>query len=87
MGSSRSTAAAAAASTMHVAMAPFVVVGTLVDSMPDWSLRIQERAFLVVDAGGTIVDRGEDVGGNLKAAREKCGVIGGEKLVPQKLWT
>ena len=49
----------------------FAIVGTLVDSLPDWSLRVQPDGLLVVDDGGTIVFRGVGAQENIGDAIER----------------
>ena len=49
----------------------FAILGTLVDSLPDWSLRVQPDGLLVVDDGGTIVSRGVGSRDNIREAIER----------------
>ena len=49
----------------------FAIVGTLVDCLPDWSLRVQPDGLLVVDDGGTIVSRGVGSQENIREAIER----------------
>ena len=49
----------------------FAILGTLVDSLPDWSLRVQPDGLLVVDDGGTIVSRGVGSQDNIREAIER----------------
>ena len=49
----------------------FAILGTLVDSLPDWSLRVQPDGLLVVDDGGTIVWRGVGTQDNVREAIER----------------
>ena len=49
----------------------FAILGTLVDSLPDWSLRVQPDGLLVVNDGGTIVSRGVGSQDNIREAIER----------------
>ena len=49
----------------------FAIVGTLVDSLPDWSLRVQPDGLLVVDDAGTIVSRGVGSQENIREAVDR----------------
>ena len=49
----------------------FAVVGTVVDSLPDWSLRIYQNCLLAVDQEGSIVFRDETTKQNLDMIKEK----------------
>ena len=49
----------------------FAILGTLVDSLPDWSLRVQPDGLLVIDDGGTIVSRGVGSQDNIREAIER----------------
>ena len=49
----------------------FAVVGTLVDSLPDWSLRVQSGGILVVGDAGTIVAREDYSPERLRSAVER----------------
>ena len=49
----------------------FAILGTLVDSLPDWSLRVQPEGLLVVNDGGTIVSRGVGSQDNIREAIER----------------
>ena len=49
----------------------FAILGTLVDSLPDWSLRVQPDGLLVVDDAGTIVSRGVGSQENIREAVER----------------
>ena len=49
----------------------FAVVGTLVDSLPDWSLRVQSGGILVVGDAGTIVAREDYSPEGLRSAVER----------------
>lgn len=52
-------------------MAPFAIIGTLVDTLPDWTLRLRNDHILIVDNEGTIVHIGEALPQNLIDLREK----------------
>ena len=49
----------------------FAIVGTLVDSLPDWSLRVQPDGLLVVDDEGTIISRGVGSQENIREAVDR----------------
>jgi hypothetical protein len=49
----------------------FAITGILVDSLPDWSLRVEVNGLLVVDGNGVIVFRGENTATNVSEAVEK----------------
>ena len=49
----------------------FAIVGTLVDSLPDWSLRVQSEGILVVGDAGTIVAREDYSPEGLRSAVER----------------
>ena len=49
----------------------FAILGTLVDSLPDWSLRVQPDGLLIVGDGGTIVWRGVASQDNIREAIER----------------
>ena len=49
----------------------FAILGTLVDSLPDWSLRVQPDGLLVVDDAGTIVSRGVGSQEDIREAIER----------------
>ena len=49
----------------------FATVGTVVDSLEDWSLRIRTNCLLVVDENGTIVYIDDASDQNLVSVKEK----------------
>jgi hypothetical protein len=50
---------------------PLALVGTVVDSLPDWSLRIRTNCLVVIDDQGTIVAIGEASDQAVAEAKEK----------------
>ena len=49
----------------------FATVGTVVDSLEDWSLRIRTNCLMVVDESGTIVYIDDASDQNLASVKEK----------------
>lgn len=53
---------------------PFAIKGIVVDSLHDWSLRIEENCLLAIDNRGTIAYRGLATQENVLAVKEKFGL-------------
>jgi hypothetical protein len=56
---------------MSFVKGPHIFAGTVVDTLPDWSLRIRTNCLLIVDCNGTIVAIDDATDENIIAAKQK----------------